>query len=116
MCKVALYIGVGYLGLYFTGNSLNVYTQIGLVMLVGLAAKNGILIVEFANQLRDRGVEFMQALEEASATRMRPVVMTGITTVAGALALVMASGAGAETRAVDGVVVNVGVGAASLLT
>jgi len=116
MFTVPLAIGGGLLGLYFTGNSLNVYSQIGLVMLVGLAAKNGILIVEFANQLRDRGVEFMQALEEASATRMRPVVMTGITTVAGALPLVMSSGAGAETRAVIGVVVIFGVVAATLFT
>lgn len=116
MFTVPLAIGGGLLGLYFTGNSLNVYSQIGLVMLVGLAAKNGILIVEFANQLRDRGVEFMQALEEAAATRMRPVVMTGITTVAGALPLVMSSGAGAETRAVIGVVVIFGVVAATLFT
>ncbi|MDQ2076110.1 efflux RND transporter permease subunit [Marinimicrobium sp. ABcell2] len=116
MLTVPLAIAGGLLGLYFTGNSLNVYSQIGLVMLVGLAAKNGILIVEFANQLRDKGVAFAEALEEAAATRMRPILMTGITTAAGAMPLVLSSGAGAETRAVIGVVVISGVLAATLFT
>lgn len=70
-------------GLYFTGQSLNIYSQIGIIMLVGLAAKNGILIVEFANQLRDKGVEFEQAIVQAAAQRLRPILMTGITTAAG---------------------------------
>lgn len=103
-------------GLYFTGNSLNVYTQIGLIMLIGLAAKNGILIVEFVNQLRDQGEEFSKALMEASQIRLRPIVMTGITTVAGSLPLILSSGAGAETRVAIGVVILFGVAAATMFT
>jgi multidrug efflux pump len=104
------------LALFLTGNTLNIYSQIGLIMLVGLAAKNGILIVEFANQLRDRGTPFDDALMEASLTRLRPIVMTGITTAAGAVPLILATGAGAETRAMIGIVVFAGVIAATLFT
>jgi multidrug efflux pump len=103
-------------GLYFTGNSLNVYTQIGLIMLIGLAAKNGILIVEFVNQLRDEGMEFSKALMEAAQIRLRPIVMTGITTVAGSLPLILSSGAGSETRVAIGVVILFGVMAATVFT
>lgn len=103
-------------GLYFTGNTINVYTQIGLIMLIGLAAKNGILIVEFVNQLRDEGMEFSQALMEAAQIRLRPIVMTGITTVAGSLPLIMSSGAGAETRMAIGYVILFGVLAATFFT
>lgn len=116
MLTVPLAIAGGLLGLYMTGNSLNLYSQIGLVMLIGLAAKNGILIVEFANQLRDQGVAFSEALEEAAGVRMRPILMTGITTAAGALPLVLSSGAGSETRAVIGIVVISGVIAATVFT
>lgn len=103
-------------GLYLTGNSLNVYTQIGLIMLIGLAAKNGILIVEFVNQLRDEGMEFSQALIKAAQIRLRPIVMTGITTVAGSLPLIMSSGAGSETREAIGIVILFGVAAATVFT
>lgn len=103
-------------GLYITGNSLNVYTQIGLIMLIGLAAKNGILIVEFVNQLRDEGVEFSKALREAARLRLRPIVMTGITTIAGSIPLLLSSGAGSETRVAIGVVMLFGVAAATLFT
>ena len=103
-------------GLYLTGNTLNVYTQIGLIMLVGLAAKNGILIVEFANQLRDEGREFSDALIEAAHIRLRPIVMTGITTVSGSIPLILASGAGAETRVAVGIVIFSGVLAATFFT
>lgn len=113
---VPLAVAGGLFGLYITGNSLNIYSQIGLIMLVGLAAKNGILIVEFANQLRDEGTKFDAALEEAARVRLRPIIMTGITTVAGALPLVLAFGAGAETRIVIGVVVLYGVLVATFLT
>jgi multidrug efflux pump subunit AcrB len=78
-------------------------------MLVGLAAKNGILIVEFANQLRDRGVEFREAVIEAAAIRLRPVLMTSFCTAFGALPLLFATGAGAESRQAIGVVVFYGV-------
>jgi multidrug efflux pump len=104
------------IGLWFTGQSINIYSQIGIIMLVGLAAKNGILIVEFANQLRDRGVEFQQAILQASTQRLRPILMTGITTAAGAVPLVLSSGAGAETRFVIGVVVLSGILLATFFT
>ncbi|OZY84653.1 multidrug transporter AcrB [Cellvibrio mixtus] len=116
MLTVPLAIFGGMLGLYVTGSSLNLYSQIGLIMLVGLAAKNGILIVEFVNQLRDRGVEFNEALLEASSARLRPILMTSLTAVAGAIPLVISSGAGAETRFVIGTVVIAGVIVATILT
>lgn len=116
MLTVPLATGGGLLGLYFFGGTLNIYSQIGLIMLVGLAAKNGILIVEFVNQLRDEGIEFSQALIEASAVRFRPIMMTGLTTVAGAVPLIISSGAGAETRFSIGIVVLAGVLAATFFT
>ncbi|MGS2724123.1 efflux RND transporter permease subunit [Porticoccus sp. GXU_MW_L64] len=103
-------------GLYFSGQTLNLYSQIGILMLVGLAAKNGILLVEFVNQLRDQGMRFEDALIEACQVRLRPIVMTAITTIVGAIPLVMASGAGAETRYVLGVVVISGVAVATFFT
>ena len=103
-------------GIYLTGGSLNIYTQIGLIMLVGLAAKNGILIVEFANQLRNEGRDFRQALTEASIVRLRPILMTGVTTVAGAVPLILSFGAGAETRAAIGIVIFWGVISATVFT
>ena len=116
MLTVPLAILGGMLGLYFTGSSFNLYSQIGLIMLIGLAAKNGILIVEFANQLRDRGIEFTEALLEASSARLRPILMTSLTAVAGAVPLVISSGAGSETRFVIGIVVIFGVTLATVLT
>lgn len=104
------------LGLYLTGGTLNIYTQIGLIMLVGLAAKNGILIVEFINQLRDRGVDFDKAIVEAAAIRLRPIIMTSATAVAGAVPLIIAHGAGAETRTMIGVVIASGVTSATFFT
>ncbi len=103
-------------GLWLTGQTLNIFSQIGLIMLVGLAAKNGILIVEFANQCRDNGEEFTAALCHAADARLRPIVMTGITTAAGSVPLVLSAGAGAETRAVLGIVILFGVLAATFFT
>ncbi|MEL6285956.1 MAG: efflux RND transporter permease subunit, partial [Pseudomonadota bacterium] len=108
MLCVPATIGGGLLGLWSTGESLNIYTQIGLIMLIGLAAKNGILIVEFANQLRDQGMDFDAALREAALARFRPILMTGLTTAAGALPLILSSGAGAETRYAIGIVILFG--------
>jgi multidrug efflux pump len=116
MLTVPLAVAGGMFGLYVTGSSFNLYSQIGLIMLIGLAAKNGILIVEFANQLRDRGIAFDDALEQAAGARLRPILMTGLTTVAGAIPLVISSGAGAETRFVIGIVVMFGVVAATVFT
>jgi multidrug efflux pump len=116
MLTVPLAMGGGLLGLYITDSSLNIYSQIALIILVGLSAKNGILIVEFANQLRDRGVEFSQALIQAAEIRFRPILMTGLTTIAGAIPLVISSGAGSETRLVIGIVILSGVSAATIFT
>jgi len=85
-------------------------------MLIGLAAKNGILIVEFANQLRDRGQAFEQALIGAAKQRLRPIVMTTFTTITSAIPLVLASGPGSESRMVIGVVIFAGVSVASIFT
>jgi len=116
MLCVPATIGGGLLGIWLTGNTLNIYTQIGLIMLVGLAAKNGILIVEFANQLRDDGKEFNAALKEAALTRFRPIVMTSLTAIAGAIPLIFSHGAGSETRSAIGVVILFGVATAMLVT
>ncbi len=116
MFGVPLAVGGGLLGLWLTGSTLNIYSQIGLVMLIGLAAKNGILIVEFINQLRDEGQSFEQAIVEGATIRLRPIIMTGITTVAGAVPLILSSGAGAETRQVIGIVVFFGVAVSTILT
>jgi multidrug efflux pump len=103
-------------GLTLTGQTMNIYSQIGLIMLIGLAAKNGILIVEFTNQRRDAGIAFNEAILEAAAKRLRPILMTAITTVFGALPLIAFGGAGSETRMVIGVVVIFGVVVATVLT
>ncbi len=116
MLTVPLAVVGALLGLYFTGQTLNIYSQIGMVMLIGLAAKNGILIVEFANQMRDAGREFSEAVIEAASMRLRPVLMTALTTVAGTMPLIMASGPGAETRFVIGVAVFSGVLFATFFT
>jgi multidrug efflux pump len=116
MLCVPATVGGGLLGLFVTGNTLNIYSQIGLIMLVGLAAKNGILIVEFANQLRDTGMAFNAAIREAALTRFRPILMTTLTAVAGALPLIFSHGAGAETRSVIGVVILFGVSSALIVT
>lgn len=113
---VPLAITGGLFGIWVTGGTINLYTQIGLIMLVGLAAKNGILIVEFANQLRDEGREFGEALVEASVIRLRPILMTAITTIAGSVALILSFGAGAETRTAIGVVIFSGVIATTIFT
>ena len=116
MLTVPLATGGGLFGLWLFDGTLNIYSQIGLIMLVGLAAKNGILIVEFANQLRDEGMRFTRALLQASEIRFRPIVMTGLTTIAGSIPLILSSGAGAETRISIGIVVFTGVLAATLFT
>ncbi len=116
MVTVPLAVTGALLGLWLTDSSVNVFSQIGCIMLIGLAAKNGILIVEFANQLRDRGIEFREAVIEASAIRLRPVLMTSLCTVFGAIPLLIATGAGAESRSSIGAVVVYGVMFSLLLT
>jgi len=116
MATVPLGLACAVFALLITGTSLNAYSQIGLVMLVGIMAKNGILIVEFANQLRDRGLGVREAIEQAANIRLRPVMMTMICTVLGGLPLVLASGAGAEARIALGWVIVGGLGMATVST
>ena len=116
MATVPLGLACAVFAMVLTGTSMNVYSQIGLVLLVGIMAKNGILIVEFANQLRDRGRDVRQAIEEASNIRLRPVLMTMICTVVGGLPLVLASGAGAEARVSLGWVIVGGLGLSTVAT
>ncbi|ATX67599.1 AcrB/AcrD/AcrF family protein [Roseinatronobacter bogoriensis subsp. barguzinensis] len=116
MVTVPLGLACAAFAMLFTGVSLNVYSQIGLVLLVGIMAKNGILIVEFANQLRDEGAELRDAILNASTIRLRPVMMTMTSTVLGGLPLVMSTGPGAEAREALGWVVVGGLGLATLAT
>jgi multidrug efflux pump len=116
IATVPLAVAGGVIGLALMGGSINLYSQIGIVMLVGLAAKNGILIVEFANQLRDEGLEIADAIRQAATRRLRPILMTSIATVIGAVPLVIRGGAGAAARHSIGVVVVFGVSLATLIT
>lgn len=102
--------------LLLTGGSLNIYSQIGLVMLIGLMAKNGILLVEFAEQLRSQGRNVRDAVLEAATIRVRPIAMTVISTVLGSLPLILSSGAGAEARNAIGWIVFGGLGLAAIFT
>src|SRR5690606_13995834 len=116
MLTVPLAVLGALLGLWITGGTLNLFSQIGIVMLVGLAAKNGILIVEFANQLRDQGRDVREAIVEASAVRLRPILMTAAATIMGMIPLVVAGGPGSASRATIGVVIISGVAFATLLS
>ena len=116
MLAVPVAVAGGLVGLWVTGLAQNIYTQIGTIMLVGLAAKNGILIVEFINQLRDGGQDFDSAVIDGSVRRLRPIVMTGLTTLMGSVPLILSTGAGAETRSVIGIVIFFGVALSGLFT
>jgi multidrug efflux pump len=102
--------------IWASGQSFNIYTQVGMLLLLGLMAKNGILIVEFANQLRDRGASVREAALEGAVRRLRPILMTVLSTLLGAAPLVWSSGAGAESRGAIGIVILGGFGIASILT
>jgi len=116
MLTVPLAVTGALLALFLTGGTLNVYSQIGLVMLVGLITKNGILIVEFANQLRESGLERGAAVVEAATLRLRPILMTTLATILGAIPLALAVGAGAESRQQIGWVIVGGLLLGTLLT
>jgi HAE1 family hydrophobic/amphiphilic exporter-1 len=116
MATVPFGLAAGVWAILLTGGSLNIFSQIGLVLVVGIMAKNGILIVEFANQLRDLGMPVREAIEQASNIRLRPVIMTMIATILGGLPLVLASGAGAEARAALGWVIVGGLSFAAIAT
>jgi multidrug efflux pump len=116
MLTVPLSITGALLALWLTGNSLNVFSKIGLITLVGLITKHGILIVEFANQLQDRGMAVREAVIESALLRLRPILMTTGATVLGAAPLAFASGAGAESRQQIGWVIVGGMTLGTLLT
>ena len=116
MTTVPLAVSGALFGLWFFGSTLNIYSQIGAIMLIGLAAKNGILIVEFANQLRDRGIDYKEAVIQSSKIRLRPVLMTSMCTAFGSLPLVLATGAGEMSRQSIGAVIFFGVTFSVLLT
>jgi multidrug efflux pump len=116
MLTVPLGVAGAVFSLSLAGLSLNIYSQIGMILLIGLMAKNGILIVEFANQLRDEGLSVRDAVVESTVLRLRPIVMTVVSTVLGAVPLVLASGAGAESRIAIGTVIVGGLVLSSVLT
>ncbi len=113
---VALSFTGALIAIFATDMTLNLYSKIGLVMLVGLVTKNSILIVEFANQLRERGKSLEDAIYEAARSRFRPILMTAIATIAGILPIALGQGAGGETRAPLGVAVAGGMFFSTLLT
>ncbi|MGR5413824.1 vibriobactin export RND transporter permease subunit VexH [Vibrio astriarenae] len=116
MFTVPMGVFGGFLGLFVMSQGMNIYSQIGMIMLIGMVTKNGILIVEFTNQLRDKGIEFEQAIIDASARRLRPIMMTAFTTLAGAIPLILSTGAGYESRVAVGTVIFFGMGFATLVT
>jgi len=116
MLTVPFGLAAAVFAIQLSGGSLNYYSQIGLVLLIGIMAKNGILIVEFANKRRDEGAAIRDAILDASMTRLRPVLMTAISTLLGGLPLILGSGAGAESRAALGWVVFGGLGFATIFT
>jgi multidrug efflux pump len=116
LTTVPLAITGALVGLFVFNASVTVFSGIGAILLVGLAAKNGVLIVEFANQLRDRGHEFLNAVVEAAVVRLRPVLMTSLCSAFGSLPLMLATGAGAESRRALGAVVFFGVTISMVLT
>jgi HAE1 family hydrophobic/amphiphilic exporter-1/multidrug efflux pump len=105
MLTVPLAIFGGIIGLLVAGSSLNIYSQIGLIILIGLSAKNGILIVEFANQLRVEGQNIEKAVINACKLRLRPILMTSLSTIVGVVPLIIGSGPGEASRLTIGVVI-----------
>jgi multidrug efflux pump subunit AcrB len=116
MLVVPFGVAAAILALFLTGTSVNIYSQIGLVLLIGLMAKNSVLLVEFADQLRDRGYGIREAIEAGASVRLRPVAMTMIATVVGGLPLILSGGAGSEARSSIGWVVFGGLGLAAIFT
>ena len=116
MLAVPLGVSGGLFGLFLFDQTLNIYSEIGLIILIALSAKNGILIVEFANQLRDEGRSIREAILGAADLRVRPVLMTSIATVVGVIPLILGHGAGAESRMTIGVVIFFGLALATMMT
>jgi multidrug efflux pump len=105
MFTVPLAMAGALLSLWYLNQTLNIFSEIGMIMLIGLVTKNGILIVEFANQLKEKGMNIHDAIREAAASRLRPILMTSLATALGALPIALALGAGAKSRMSMGTVV-----------
>jgi multidrug efflux pump subunit AcrB len=116
MLTVPFGLGAAVMAIWISGGTLNYYSQIGLVILIGIMAKNGILIVEFANQLREQGQDIDTAIRNALRLRLQPVAMTAVSTVVGGLPLILSTGAGAEARQAVGWVIVGGLGFATVFT
>ncbi|MEQ8907715.1 MAG: efflux RND transporter permease subunit [Vicingaceae bacterium] len=116
MFTVPLALAGALLSLYFFGETLNIFSQIGMIMLIGLVTKNGILIVEFANQRKADGLSRMEAIVDASAARFRPILMTSLSTILGTLPIALALGAGSESRVSMGIAVIGGLIFSTVLT
>lgn len=116
MLTVPMALSGALFSLWYFNQTLNIFSQIGMIMLIGLVTKNGILIIEFTNQLRERGMSVMEALIEASTARMRPILMTSLATILGALPIAMALGAGSKSRMGMGIVIIGGLLLSMVLT
>jgi multidrug efflux pump len=116
MFSVPLAVGGALVFMYFANVTMNIFSQIGIIMLIGLVAKNGILIVEFANQRQDHGIPKFESVLGASVQRLRPILMTSFTTILGMLPLVFAGGEGANGRIAMGIAVVGGMLVSTLLT
>ncbi len=116
MATVPFGVAAAFFAIYLTGTTINIFSQIGLVMLIGLIAKNSILLVEFADQLRDQGKSVREAVEQAATIRLRPIMMTLVSTLLGALPLILSVGAGAEARNAIGWVIFGGLAFAVVFT
>ena len=116
MLTVPLAVGGALIFMHFNGQTMNIYSQIGIIMLIGLVAKNGILIVEFANQKQEAGIDKMIAIREAAIQRLRPILMTSVSTILGLVPLAFATGEGANGRIAMGISVVGGMLISTLLT
>ena len=116
MLTVPLAVSGALIFMYFNGQTMNIYSQIGIIMLIGLVAKNGILIVEFANQKQETGIDKLTAIREASIQRLRPILMTSVSTILGLVPLAFATGEGANGRIAMGISVVGGMLISTLLT
>ncbi len=116
MITVPFGVAAAVFALYLTGTTINIYSQIGVLVLIGIMAKNGILLVEFADQLRDRGASVVEAAQEAASVRLRPIAMTMISTILAGLPLILSAGPGSESRTAIGWVVFGGLGLAAVFT
>ena len=116
MFTVPLAVAGALIFMAFDGQTMNIYSQIGIIMLIGLVAKNGILIVEFANQKQESGINRLEAIRDASIQRLRPILMTSVSTILGLIPLAFATGEGANGRIAMGVAVVGGMLVSTLLT